>query len=104
MSTKRLAQLQQRIDRIKQELAAIGEIRPGSLTRQYKDPKAKTGAYYQLSYTRDMQSRTQYVPRDCVADLRSQIANYKRFKTLTEKWIDLSIEYSRLKMKLERTP
>lgn len=104
MTQKRLALIQQRIDRIKQELAAIGEMRPGSLTRQYKDPKAKTGAYYQLSYTRAMQSRTQYVPRECVADLRRQIGNYQRFKTLTEKWIDLSIEYSRLKMKLERTP
>jgi len=104
MTQKRLALIQQRIDRIKQELAAIGEMRPGSLTRQYKDPKAKTGAYYQLSYTRAMHSRTQYVPRECVADLRRQIGNYQRFKTLTEKWIDLSIEYSRLKMKLERTP
>jgi hypothetical protein len=104
MTQKRLAQIQQRIARIKKELAAIGEMRPGSLTRQYKDPKDKTGPYYQLSYTRDMKSRTQYVPRECVADLRRQIANYKRFKSLTEKWIDLSIEYSRLKMKLERTP
>jgi hypothetical protein len=104
VTQKRLAQIQQRIARIKKELAAIGEMRPGSLTRQYKDPKDKTGPYYQLSYTRDMKSRTQYVPRECVADLRRQIANYKRFKSLTEKWIDLSIEYSRLKMKLERTP
>jgi hypothetical protein len=28
------------------------------------------------------------------------IGNYKRFKALTEEWIDLSIEYSRLKMRL----
>jgi intergrase/recombinase len=104
MTTTRLEQIQERIAGIKKELVAIDEMRPGSLTRQYKDPKGKTGPYYQLSYTRDMKSRTQYVPRDCVSDLRRQIANYKRFKSLTEKWIDLSIECSRLKMKLQRTP
>jgi len=104
MTQKRLEQIRERIDKIKTELAAIDEMRPGSLTRQFKDPKSQTGPYYQLSYTRDMKSRTQYVPRECVSDLRRQIANYKRFKSLTEKWIDLSIEYSRLKMKLERTP
>ena len=35
---------------------------------------------------------------------RFVIGNYKRFKSLTEKWIDLSIEYSRLKMKVGRKP
>jgi hypothetical protein len=102
MTNKRLEQLQERIATIKVELAAIDEMRPGSLTRQYKDPKSQSGPYYQLSYTRDMKSRTQYIPRDCVQEVRRQIGNYKRFKSLTEKWIDLSIEYSRLKMKLAR--
>jgi hypothetical protein len=104
MTNKRLEQLQERIATIKVELAAIDAMRPGSLTRQYKDPKTKSGPYYQLSYTRAMKSRTQYIPRDCVSEMRSQIGNYKRFKSLTEKWIDLSIEYSRLKMKLGRKP
>jgi hypothetical protein len=104
MTNKRLEQLQERIATIKVELAAIDAMRPGSLTRQYKDPKTKRGPYYQLSYTRAMKSRTQYVPRDCVGEVRRQIGNYKRFKSLTEKWIDLSIKYSRLKMKLGRKP
>ena len=104
MTNKRLEQLQKRIAMIKVELAAIEEMRPGSLTRQYKDPKTKSGPYYQLSYTRAMKSRTQYIPRAWVSEARSQIGNYKRFKSLTEKWIDLSIEYSRLKMKLGRKP
>jgi len=29
-------------------------MRPGSLTRQYRDPDNGTGAYWQISYTRDM--------------------------------------------------
>ena len=102
MTNKRLEQIRSRIDRIKEELAAIDEMRPGSLTRQYKDPKTQSGSYYQLSYTRDMKSRTEYIARECLPDVRRQIANYKRFKALSARWIALSIEHSRLKMKLAR--
>ena len=104
MTQKRLLRIQKRIDTIKAKLAAIDEMRPGSLTRQYKDPQNQSGAYYQLSYTRDMKSRTEYVARDALADVRRQIANYKRFKALTTQWVDLGIEHSRLKMRLAREP
>ena len=104
MTNKRLDEIRKRIERIKTELAAIDEMRPGSLTRQYKDPKNQTGSYYQLSYTRDMKSRTDYIARECVRDVRREISNYKRFKTLTAQWVALSIEHSRLKMKLARKP
>jgi hypothetical protein len=45
-----------------------------------------------------MKSRTQYVRREWVDDIREQIAVYKRFKKLIEEWIDLSIEYSQMRM------
>ncbi len=102
MTDKRLAQIEKRIAKIKTELAAIDEMRPGSLTRQYKDPKRQGGPYYQLSYTREMKSRTEYVPREWVRDVRRQIATYKRFKALTTQWIALSIEQCRLNMKRPR--
>jgi ribosomal protein L29 len=104
MTNKRLDEIRKRIHQIKAELAAIDDMRPGSLTRQYKDPKNQSGAYYQLSYTRQMKSRTDYVARDCVREVRREIANYKRFKALSEEWIDLGIEHSRLRMKLARSP
>ena len=102
MTNKRLDKIRKRIARIKAEMAAIDDMRPGSLTRQYKDPENQSGPYYQLSYTREMKSRTEYIARDCVREVRRQIANYKRFKALTDEWIALSIEQSRLKMKLAR--
>jgi hypothetical protein len=102
MTRKRLLQIEGRIETIKARLAAIDEMRPGSLSRQYKDPENKAGAYYQLSYTREMKSRTEYIARDAVPDVRRQIDNYKRFKALTTQWVDLGIEHSRLKMKLAR--
>ena len=98
MSQKRIQQIEQRMDRIKRMLREIGPMRPGSLTRQYKDPHHHTGAYWQISYTRRMKSRTEYVRREWVKELRRQIATHKRFKRLVDQWIDLSIEHSRLTM------
>jgi hypothetical protein len=100
MSHKRIQQIEQRIDRIKRALLEIGPMRPGSLTRQYKDPQHQTGAYWQISYTRRMKSRTEYVRQECVKELRRQIATHKRFKRLVDQWIDLSIEHSRLTMQM----
>ncbi len=102
MTNKRLDEIRKRIARIKAELTAIDDMRPGSLTRQYKDRARHSGAYYQLSYTRDMKSRTEYIARQCLREVRRQIANYQRCKALTTEWIALSIEQCRLKMKLRR--
>jgi len=103
MSEKRIQQIEQRIDRIKEELRKIGPMRPGSLTRQYKDRKNKTGAFWQISYTREMKSRTEYVRKEWVAQIRKEIAMHKRFKRLIDQWISLSIEQSQLIMKIAKT-
>jgi hypothetical protein len=102
MTQRRLSQIVRRIDKVKAQLLALGPMRPGSLTLQYKDPHNQSGPYYQLSYTRDMKSRTDYIARDNVAEVRRQIAIYKRFKALTAEWVELSIEHSQLEMKLAR--
>lgn len=101
MTKVRLKQMEKRIERIKLELAKIEAMRPGSLTRQYKDPQQQTGAYYQLSYTLDMRSRTEYIRKDCVSEVRRQIKQYKRHKHLNAEWVSLSIERSKLAMKLK---
>ena len=77
-------------------------MRTGTLSRQYKDPKAQSGPYWQISYTRNMRSCTEYVRQDCVAEVRKEIATYKRFKKLMEEWIDLSIEASKSRMKVDK--
>jgi len=98
MIQKRIRQIEQRIDRIKEELPQIGPMRPGSLTRQFKDPQRKVGAYWQISYTRRMKSRTEYVRGERVAEVRQQVATHKRFRRLVDQWVDLSIEHSQLTM------
>jgi len=99
MITQYLNQIENEIEKIKNELRDIGEMRPGSLTVQYKVPDEKKGPYYQLSYTHKMRSRTQYVRPERVEEIRKQIEVYKRFKTLIERWIVLAIEHSQVKMK-----
>jgi len=98
MSTKELKRIEAQIRKIKEQLLKIGEMRPGSLTRQYKRPKDRKGAYYQLSYTRNMRSRTEYVRPDFAGEIRRQIAVYKRFRKLVDRWVELAIEHSRLQM------
>jgi hypothetical protein len=87
--------IEDRIARIKRELLRIGPMRPGSLTRQKRSPKYK-GRYYQLSYTHKMRGYTEYTRPEFVADLRRQIAEYKKFKKLTGEWISLAIAQSKL--------
>jgi hypothetical protein len=100
---KRVQRIEQKIVRIKEELSTIGPMRPGSLTRQYRDPENGTGAYWQISYTRDMKGRSEYIRREWVTEIRKQIATHKRFRHLTDQWVDLSIEHSKLIMQIAKT-
>lgn len=99
---KKLDQIEKNIDRIKKELVTIGEMRPGSLTLQYQNPREKKGAFYQISYTHHTKSRTQHVRPEFVRQLQEEIKNYKRFKKIMIDWVDLSIERSLLKIDLAK--
>ena len=100
MSEQRIRQIERRIERIKAALSHVGPMRPGSLTRQYKDRKNKTGGYWQISYTRQMKSRTEYVREEWVEAIRRQVTTHKRFKRLIDQWVDLDIERSKLAMQI----
>ena len=100
---------QARIQDLKQELLALGPMRPGALSEQYnvcgkpnckcKDPRRpkKHGPYYQLSYTHQGKSTTEFVKRDMVDEVREQLANYATFKKLTEEWVSLSLRIAKRK-------
>ena len=99
MKAKKLKEIEEKIREIKMQLMEIHRMRPGSLSLQYKNPKEKKGGYYQISYTYKMRSRTEYVRPEFVDEIREQIVVYKQFRKLIDKWIELSIEHSRIKMK-----
>jgi len=91
---KRSRQIERRIKKIQQTLAQLGDMRPGSLSRQ---SRSWGGQYHQLSYTHLGKGHTEYVAPDRVQDVKRQIANYKKFKTLTQEWVTLAIELCKLK-------
>jgi len=99
---KKLDAIEKKIAAVKEELMTIGEMRPGSLTYQYQSPKEKKGGFYQISYTYRMKSKTEYVKAEFVQDLKTQIATFKRFKKLMQRWIDLAIRHSQIKIKLAK--
>jgi hypothetical protein len=78
-------------------------MRPGTLTRQYRRPERRQGAYHQLSYTYQMKSHTEYVPKGQVAMIRQEIAVYQRYKKLIAQWVGLALGRSRLRMQLARS-
>ena len=103
METKRMGQIEKEIARIKEALWAIGPMRPGSLTKQFKDRENEEGAYWQISYTRQMHSRTDYIRREWVKTTQEQIKEYKKFKRLIETWVALAIDHAKLTMKIEKS-
>ena len=82
-----------RIGEIKKLIQEIGSMMPGSLSQQQrKDMNGKMyGAYWKLGYTYKMKSRSHYVPDELVKAVRAQNAEFKKFKKLTEEWIELAL-------------
>ncbi len=111
---RRETTLERRIERIKIDLQALGELRPGSLSEQYNvcgvagcqckaSPPKKHGPYYQLSFTRKGKSTSRFVRREEVAVVRRQMKNYTKLRALVDEWIDASMELSALRVeKLRR--
>lgn len=91
MEDQQLAKWQAQLERTRGELARLGPMRPGSLSQQYKDPAAKTGAYWQLSYTHNMRSRSRYVRPAELARTKALLATFKRFRRLVDRCVDLSV-------------
>ena len=92
MNDKMITQWQTQLAAAQAALARLGPMRPGSLSRQYKDPAKKTGAYWQLSYTHALRSRSRYVRPEEVALIKPLLATFKRFRQLVERCVDLSVK------------
>lgn len=98
--SKTLSQIDRRIQTLQEQLARLDPMRPGTLSRQYRQPRQKQGAYYQISYTYQMKSHTEYVPKNQVEAVRTEIAAYQRYKKLMGQWVDWALQRSRLRLKL----
>ena len=97
MKNSQINQLEKSIEKLLEKLVRIGPMRPGSISKQYRDCENQKGIY-QLSYTHKMRSRTEHVWPEHLKELRAEITEYKKFRQLTGELIDLSIELSKGKI------
>jgi len=98
--SKQVKQIGDRISRIKRGLDQLGPMRPGSISRQYRNPQERKSPFYQISYTHQMKSRTEYLRRENLKAVRAEVANFKRFRKLVDQWADAALKLSRLKTRL----
>ncbi len=109
----KIQNLERRIQRVKKELLALGDLRPGSLSKQYNvcgtpgcrckaDPPKKHGPYYQLGWTRYGRSTTRFVRPPYLSQVRRELKNYRRLQSLVNQWVDLSTQICELRLKQAR--
>jgi len=115
MPRKSREQIQAEIEKIKSELFDIRTMRPGSLTQQYSacqrtgckcvDPihPQKHGPFYKLRYAQGGKSTSQFIRPQFVGEVRRQLAAYKKFNTLTRKWVALAMELSKIELEEARS-
>ena len=108
----RIQNIERQIARIKEDLARLGSLHPGSLSRQYnvcgkpgcrcKDPKnpRRHGPYYKVSYVYRGRFSSRFVPRQQAKAVRTELANYRQLRDLIEKWVGLSLRLAKEKRRL----
>ncbi len=82
------------IARTKKALNELGHMHPGSLSKQ---KRSRGGEYYQLSYSHRGKGHTMYVRPEDVSDVTRELENYRQFRSLTRRWIELEIKLARLR-------
>jgi hypothetical protein len=110
-ATSRIRQIERQINGLKRRLLALGDMRPGSLSRQFnvcgkpncrcKDPRRprRHGPYWKLSYVHGGHFTSAFIRRQHLAQVRRQLANYKRFRRLTTRWVGLALELAKLQLR-----
>lgn len=94
MNMGKMSELRSEIKNVKRQMARLGEMLPGSLTRQ----KRKWGKeYWQLSYTHRGKGGTRYVSEENYEAVKSQVENYGKFRELCKRLVDLSLEQAKLR-------
>ena len=107
MNTQKI--IEKRIAKIKQELLAVGDMHPGSLSKQYsvcgkkncrcRDPEnpQKHGPYDQLSFVLKSRSSSRFIRAEVLPEIQMQVDQYKKFKALISEWTEIAAELAKLK-------
>jgi hypothetical protein len=102
--------MEREIARVKGELQALGPMHPGSVSRQYQacgkpgckcmdaDNPRKHGPYHKLAYVHRGRPVCRFVRAECVEELDARLAAYKKFRSLVDRWVELSISLGRCEL------
>ena len=101
---KKMQQITDEINTIKIQLSELGAMHPGGISEQYqrcynptckcmreKDPQ-KHGPYHKLSYVYHGKSTCRFIRAACVEEMKNRVESYKKFRSLMDRWVELSIE------------
>jgi len=104
-----------KIEKIKSQIMAMGDVRPGSISKQFsvcgkpgckcgdkKNPQ-KHGPYYKLSYRHRGDDKSEFIRAEFKKSVEQEIKNYAKLKELINNWVDLVIESSKQKRKLAKS-
>ena len=96
--------LESEIARVRKRLLALGPMHPGSVSRQYQvcgrpgcrcmdaQHPRRHGPYRKLAYVHRGKPVCRFVRADCAREIEAQVATYKVFRALVDRWVELSIE------------
>jgi hypothetical protein len=97
MSNPELKALEKEIHALKKGLARTGNMRPGTLSVQYRDPEERKTPFHQISYTHKGKGRSEYVRPENLRSVEVELAAYRKFREDVEAIIALSLQASRLR-------
>ena len=63
---------------------------------------SREGGFWQPSYTHQMKSRTEYVREEEVDVVREEVAQFRKFKKLTARWVELALRRSQTRSRQAR--
>ena len=103
MSPPELSELSRRRRHIQDQLAGLGDLRPGSLTERYRKCGKPTchcaaegdpghGPSWSLTWAVEGKTRTRIIPAEAVEQTQTQIAEYRRARVLTRELFEVSTQ------------
>jgi hypothetical protein len=105
-----LQSLEARRDQVKQEILALGDLRPGSLTQFYRkcgkpscacarEGGPRHGPAFQVTWKSEHQKTlAQSIPEPFLESTRKQIDEYHRFRTLSKELVAVNEQICRLRI------
>lgn len=102
MQDKKIKKLDEAIEAIRRALGKIGPMRPGGLTRQYREPAEKVGGYWKLGYTHQGRSCSENVRENELKEVQAELEEYRKFQELCARWVDLALQRSLHRRGLKR--